>query len=887
MDGVPFSAPVRTACPYCGVGCGVLATPNGMGGALISGDRAHPANFGRLCSKGAALGETLDLEGRLLEPRIGGRRAHWGEAIELVAERFRSAIATHGPDSVAFYVSGQLLTEDYYVANKLMKGFIGSANIDTNSRLCMASTVAGQRRAFGTDTVPGSYEDLETADLVVLVGSNLAWCHPVLYQRLAAAKQARPGMKVVNIDPRRTATAELADMELRLAPGSDVALFNGLLNWIEAEGAIDAEFVLRHVAGLPAAIAKARRMDTETAARATGLSAQDLQAFWRLWIRSERVVTVFSQGVNQSSQGTDKVGAIINCHLATGRIGRPGMGPLSVTGQPNAMGGREVGGLANTLAAHLDIENAGHRAAVQDFWRSPVICTEPGLKAVDLFQACADGRIKALWIMSTNPAVSLPQADDVAAAIRACPFVVVSDAMADTDTTRLAQVLLPAAAWGEKSGTVTNSERRITRQRAFLPLPGEARPDWRHLCDVAAAMGWGEAFDYSGPAEIFREHAALSALAADLGRDFDISGLAGIDDVAYDRLEPIQWPVPAEGDPGGRFYAEGGFHHADGRARMVAVEHRAPVSAPTAAYPLRLNTGRVRDHWHTMTRTAKSPRLSAHIAEPFVEIHARDAAGLGIEAAELVTLESPHGRAVARALVTDRTPEGSVFMPMHWTAIWSSEGRADALVGAVVDPISGQPESKAYPVRVERFEAAWHGFAVAVEAFAPTTAYWALARSTGGWRAELAGAEAPADWTGFAEALFGLEDAGARPVSVVDSGRGTARIAFVADGRVVAAFFAAPEPVEVARAHVVEQIGEVGVAAMLAGRPSIDRPDPGALVCSCFGVGVNTIRAAIEEQGLADVEAIGRALRAGTNCGSCRPELARLLARPKASLAAE
>ncbi|MEL7173406.1 MAG: molybdopterin-dependent oxidoreductase, partial [Pseudomonadota bacterium] len=497
--------PVRTACPYCGVGCGVLATPDGRGGAAIAGDPAHPANGGRLCSKGSALGETLDLEGRLLRPRIRGREAHWDEAIDLVAERFRAAVAQHGPDSVAFYVSGQLLTEDYYVANKLMKGFIGSANIDTNSRLCMASTVAGHRRAFGGDLVPGTYEDLELADLVVLTGSNLAWCHPVLYQRLAAARGARPEMRVVVIDPRRTATTELADLHLALRPGSDVALFNWLLARLEADGAVDAGFVAAHVADFPSSIAAAREATMAATVSATGLDPADLERFAQLFTRTERTVTVFSQGVNQSSAGTDKVNAIINCHLATGRIGRPGMGPLSVTGQPNAMGGREVGGLANMLAAHLSIEDPAHRSAVQAFWDAPTICERPGLKAVDMFEACAAGRIKALWIMSTNPAVSLPRAGDVAEAIRACDFVAVSDAVADTDTTRLADVLLPAAAWGEKSGTVTNSDRVISRQRAFLPAPGQTRPDWRIICDVAAAMGWRDAFDFESPAAVFRE----------------------------------------------------------------------------------------------------------------------------------------------------------------------------------------------------------------------------------------------------------------------------------------------------------------------------------------------------------------------------------------------
>ncbi|MDF2235497.1 molybdopterin-dependent oxidoreductase [Albimonas sp. CAU 1670] len=869
---------VRTACPYCGVGCGVLATPDGRGGAAIAGDPAHPANFGRLCSKGSALGETLSLDDRLLTPRIGGREAGWDEALELTATKFREAVAEHGPDSVALYVSGQLLTEDYYVANKLMKGFIGSANIDTNSRLCMASAVAAYRRAFGTDTVPTCYEDLEQADLVVLVGSNLAWCHPVIHQRLAAAKAARPGMRVATLDPRRTATSDLADLHLALKPGSDAALFNALLARIEAEGAIDCEYAAAHTEGLPAALRAARDWTPERTAEATGLPLAEVEAFLRLWVRREKVVTLWSQGVNQSSSGADKGNAIINCHLATGRIGRPGMGPFSMTGQPNAMGGREVGGLANMLAAHLDLEEPAHRAAVQGFWASPAMAERPGLKAVDLFRACAEGRIKALWIMSTNPVVSMPDADAVRAAIRAVPFVAVSEVIASTDTGREADVLFPAAAWGEKTGTVTNSERRITRQRAFLPAPGLARPDWKIVCDVAARMGFAEAFAFESAAEVFREHAALSALAGELGRDFDISARAGITDDAYDAMAPFQWPATAQGGKA-RFFADGRFYTPSGRARFVAVTPRAPASRLSEAFPLRFNTGRVRDHWHTLTRTGKSARLSQHIAEPYLEIHPADARRAGVGPADLARVSSPQGEALLRVLVTRRTPEGAVFAPMHWTEELSSAGRVDAVVRAEVDPVSGQPELKGAAVRVEKFAAAWHAFAIsAARPDCSGADYWALARAEGGWRAELAGTQAPADWAAFARRLFGLAPGAGEVAAVEDAARGVVRLALFVEGRLAGALFAAREPVEVARGHVAAMLAEAEAPPdLLAGRPGADRPDPGAILCACFSVGVNTIAAAIAEQGLADVAAIGAALGAGTNCGSCRPEIQALL----------
>ncbi|MEL6748072.1 MAG: molybdopterin-dependent oxidoreductase, partial [Pseudomonadota bacterium] len=408
---------IATTCPYCGVGCGVLATPDAAGAATITGDSAHPANGGRLCVKGTMLGDTLGDHERLLTPQIGRQPATWDAAISATADAFATAIRDHGPESVAFYVSGQLLTEDYYVANKLMKGFIGSANIDTNSRLCMASSVAGHKRAFGADVVPGTYEDLELADLIVLVGSNLAWCHPVLYQRIAAARKARPALRIINIDPRRTATSELADQHLAIAPGADVALFNGLLTHLAASGCCDDTFIADHTTGFVAALEAARGAVGADLAAEVGVSAHELSEFYSAWAQTSRVVTVYSQGVNQWSTGTDKVNAIINCHLATGRIGQPGCGPFSVTGQPNAMGGREVGGLANMLAAHMALENGADRERVQRFWRAPRMAERAGLKAVDLFNGVRDGRIKALWVMATNPAVSLPDADGVRAAL--------------------------------------------------------------------------------------------------------------------------------------------------------------------------------------------------------------------------------------------------------------------------------------------------------------------------------------------------------------------------------------------------------------------------------------------------------------------------------------
>ncbi|MBS0252187.1 MAG: molybdopterin-dependent oxidoreductase [Proteobacteria bacterium] len=870
-----MSQPTKTTCPYCGVGCGVLAEASADGNVAVRGDPDHPANFGRLCSKGSALGETVDLDDRLLYPEIEGQRVSWETALDLVASRFTETIAEHGPDSVAFYVSGQLLTEDYYVANKLMKGFIGSANIDTNSRLCMASSVAGHKRAFGTDTVPGCYEDLECADLIVLVGSNLAWCHPVLYQRIVAAKEKRPDMKIVLIDPRRTMTADLAEMHAPIKPDGDVALFVGLLKHLADVGAIDDAFVSEHTSGFEDTLNAAQSVDVLSIVERTGLSSAQLKDFFDLFARTEKTVTVFSQGVNQSYCGTDKVNAIINCHLATGRIGKAGTGPFSITGQPNAMGGREVGGLANTLAAHMELDKPGDRDRVQRFWQSPVIAAKPGLKAVDMFRAVADGRIKAIWIIATNPAASMPDAGDVEAALRKCPLVVVSDVIAKTDTVRHAHVKLPAAAWGEKNGTVTNSERRISRQRRFLPLPAEAQPDWWIMCEVAKRMGFGTAFAFQSPSDIFAEHASLSAFENEGNRDFDIGAFGEISQNDFDALEPFQWPRPAGESSRVRFFANGNFFTPDRKARFVKTKIE-DARREHSAFPLILNTGRVRDHWHTLTRTGKSQRLSQHYGEPFAEIHPDDARHYGIADADLVRVSTGSAAVLVRALISTRQQPGSIFIPMHWTDQFASKGRVDMLVPSIVDLISGQPASKNAAVRIERFVAETYGFAVLAHKPEHIDAeYWALAKCSGGWRVELGFASAREDWAAFANALFGASPA-AETIAFHDRYSARYRFACYRDDMLLGALFLASEPVAVSRDWAVAQLTEAHPRAarfkMIAGRPGIGGADKGATVCACFGVGVNEIAAAAR-RGCRTVRAIGESLQAGTNCGSCRAEI--------------
>jgi assimilatory nitrate reductase catalytic subunit len=890
----PISA-TRTTCPYCGVGCGVIARPDHNGSPRLSGDPAHPSNFGRLCSKGSALDETLSLDQRLLFPMMRQSdgalaRVGWDAAIERVADGLRTTAERHGPDAIAFYLSGQLLTEDYYVANKLMKGFLGSANVDTNSRLCMASSVAGHRRAFGADTVPGVYRDLDEADLIVLVGSNAAWCHPVLFQRMIAARRQR-GTRLIVIDPRKTATAEDADLFLPIAPGLDTALFCGLLSHLAATQSLDARYIDNHTNGFDAALAHAREIagDIAATARASGLSEANVEAFFSLFRATERVVTCYSQGVNQSAQGTDKVNAIINVHLATGRIGRPGMGPFSLTGQPNAMGGREVGGLANQLAAHMGF-SAGDIDRVRRFWNAPHMAQSDGLKAVDLFDAVARGEIKALWVMATNPAVSMPRASAVREAFGNLDLFVVSDNTIANDTVAAGpDVLLPAAAWGEKDGTVTNSERRISRQRGFLPLPGEARPDWWIVTAVARRMGFASAFDYRGPADIFREHAALSAFENDGERDFDIGALQAISDRAYQDLEPVMWParIGARGNEfhDTRFFGDGRFFTADRRARFVAPQRPEPRAATSPEFPYRLNTGRVRDHWHTMTRTGLSPRLAVHTPGPFVAIHPDDAARIKLTDDGFAKVTSAHGEAILKVSFEPAQQPGSVFVPIHWSDATATCARAGALVMADCDPLSGQPEMKLTPARLDPIDFAWRGFLLTRR---PATLPRQLMQSNGTWFARIAvnggyglrfaTNQAPETWHQHSAHFLSSD---AELAEYVDERRGMVRMAAFRDGRLDGCIFIGPAHRPPSWDAVLQLFAAATVTdeerrVLLSGRRADGWQSAGPVICACHGVGSAAINAAIAG-GCDSVEALGQTLRAGTNCGSCIPEIRKIL----------
>jgi assimilatory nitrate reductase catalytic subunit len=849
---------VRTTCPYCGVGCGVIAKVAVDGDIKVIGDPDHPANFGKLCSKGLALAETLVPTGRLRYPMMGGARVTWQQATARVADAFSSAISKYGKGSVALYVSGQLLTEDYYVANKFMKGFVGSANIDTNSRLCMASAVAGHKRALGADIVPCNYTDLEDADLVMLTGANAAWCHPVLFQRLLAAREKR-GSKIVVIDPRRTATAESADLFLPLAPQSDVALFNGLLRYLYLSGHTDSQFLFAHTKGLSESLIAAREWTIEAVATATRLSVEDVKRFYELFAKTEKAVTAFSMGVNQSASGTDNVNAIINVHLVTGRIGKPGMGPFSLTGQPNAMGGREVGGLANMLAAHMEIENPEHRSTVQAFWNSPHIAEKSGLKAVDLFRAVHDGQIKALWIMGTNPAVSLPDSEFNAEALRRCDFVAVSDVMAETETTQYADVLLPAQGWGEKDGTVTNSERRISRQRGFMSPEGEARPDWRIICDVAKQMGF-TGFEYDTCAAIFAEHAALTQVHNNGQRRLDLSSWSGAD---YRKLEPMQWG-------GERPFADRQFQTLDGRARFVPTPYR-----PLESTGVILNTGRIRDQWHTMTRTGLVPKLFSHRAEPHVEINPADAAAIGVQAAEIVEVQSGSAKILARALVTDAVKPGQIFQPMHWSSVFARHATVNSNARSDTDPVSGQPALKSSRVNINRYRAAWYGFGVSAHDVPATNEYFAQRPLARGFAFECADAHMPKSWQALVKS-FGVTVES--PAVVLGSDGSSFRYAVIENGILAFAFVASRDPVLASRDWLQSQLGEpVTALQVLAARPAHDQPDKGPIICTCMQVGKSEIIRCVALNTTFTESEICEATGAGTGCGTCRPEIRKIL----------
>lgn len=910
----------KSTCPYCGVGCGVFIEHDATQITGVRGDPEHPANFGRLCTKGGTLhlGMTPQLVAqRLAHPQLrrekaaARERVSWDAALDHAADRFAQTIAEHGPDSVAFYISGQLLTEDYYVFNKLAKGLIGTNNVDTNSRLCMSSAVAGYKATLGADAPPCSYEDIDHADCLLIAGSNTAWAHPVLFRRIEDARAANPQMKLIVVDPRRTDTAEAADLHLAILPGTDIALYNAMLHVLLWEDLVDTEYIRAHTEGFDALKALVRDYTPAMAADICGVKADDIVTAARWFGQAPAALSLYCQGLNQSSHGTDNNAAIIHLHLATGKMGRPGCGPFSLTGQPNAMGGREVGGLANLLSAHRDMANPEHRAEVARLWGVADVPATPGLTAVELFEAVHRGEIKALWIACTNPAQSLPDLNRVHEALAKCPFVVLQEVSADTDTAAFADLLLPAAGWGEKEGTVTNSERRISRVKAAVPPPGEARADWRIAVDFArrlearlflSSLPQGERsgervatslFPYANVEQIFNEHRAST-----VGRDLDIGGLS------YALLEqsgPQQWPLRAgavAGTP--RLYADGVFPTASGRARFTPTQHRPPAEATDPRFPLHLNTGRLRDQWHGMSRTGVVSRLHAHAPEPTIEMNARDMERRGIADGDLVRLKGKRGSLLLRAAASTTLRPAQTWVPMHWGGRYMSGLGINTLTLPANDPVSHQPELKHAAVQVEKFTAGWHlvvmrrddqgGLHAALQPwlarFDHATLTLAGRESTvvvlRAWGAVDSLTPAPELLAELAAAM-GLDSPAM--LAFNDARRGIAKRALIEHDRLAGALLCKEtRATDWLLDLIVKGEKFSGSTAELRkwlfaplATPPAAGPARGRIVCNCFDVSENEIRADLA--GGLDLVALQEKRKCGSNCGSCLPELKRLAAQ--------
>ena len=900
----------RSTCCYCGVGCGVLIHSEGERITGVEGDPDHPANFGRLCSKGRTLAETArSLHGRVLQPELRGHRhedrraVDWGLALDTVSARLADIIARHGPDSVAFYISGQLLTEDYYVFNKLAKGLLGTNNIDTNSRLCMSSAVTGYKLAFGADGPPTCYEDLEHAKTVLFAGSNAAYAHPVLFRRLEEARERDPDVRWIVIDPRRTDTAAMADLHLAIQPGTDVALFNGMLHHLVWEGLIDNDFIAAHTSGFDELKKLLREYTPRMAAEICGISAADLVTAAEWFGRSPASLSLYCMGLNQSMHGTDKNLALIHLHLATRQLGRPGAGPFSLTGQPNAMGGREVGGMATMLAAHRDINNEEHRAEVEAQWKlvRGSLSSRPGLAAVELFEAVRSGKVKAVWIACTNPVHSMPAIARVREALQRAEYVIVQEAFRDTDTVPYADALLPATTWGEKEGTVTNSERRISRVRAAVPAPGNTRHDWWIAREVARRMearlagpGAGPIFAFETPSQIFDEHRALT-----IGRDLDIGG------IDYTRLEkegPQQWPFTKDDTHGqARRYTDGIFASTNGRARFYPTAYKPVAEATSARYPLRLLTGRLRDQWHGMSRTGRVPQLFAHSPEPSLRMHPDDVGRRGLNAGELVRVTSARGELVLPLELSDEVGSGTVFAAMHWSGQYLSSGGINEVSQPATDARSLQPELKHAAVRVDRAGFGWHLLAArrgdvhamraAVQPLLQECGYAGIglhalpnASGEGAWLVLRAAATEPMPvrWLAALDEALALA-AGPDTLEYRDGRRGLLkRVAWRADaGLSLIDGLLWTESERRAGAESLLQHALSGqpwqgprLAAFSNGIVSAVR-DP--IVCICRQVTESAICERIAQG--ADVAALKQQLGCGTVCGSCTPQVARLVAR--------
>jgi len=861
----------------------------------LVGDEKHPTNRGKLCSKGRELHHTVRTDDRLLHPQLRTSLAapfapvDWDTALDFGAQKFADIIREHGPDAVAFYVSGQLLTEDYYVFNKLMKGFIGSNNIDTNSRLCMSSAVVGYKRAFGADGPPTCYDDIELAGSYFIIGANPAYAHPIVFRRMEVAKEANPDLKIVVADPRRTDTCSIADLYLPLKPGTDVPLLQAMLNVMIWEDLIDEDYISKHTNGFEAMRAQVEAMTPRKAAEICGLEAADIVRA-ALWFAENKTLSFWTMGMNQSTSGSDKNNALLNLHLATGQVGKPGCGPFSLTGQPNAMGGREVGGLANMLAAHRDYTNPEHRKEVADYWGVESVSEKPGLTATELFDALESGTVKAVWIACTNPIISMPDAKRAEAALRKAELVMVSDAYHPTDTTRFAHILFPAAGWAEKEGVVTNSERRITHLQQALPAAGVSRPDWKIAADFALRLGekldqdWNAAFGYENTETVFNEHRGLTA-----GKDIDITGLSY---ALLDEQGPQQWPFPAGSKAGkaSRLYENGVFETADGKAQFMDVTYR-PVAEPTdGEYPLSLTTGRIRDQWHTMTKTGSVPSLMQHVPVPQLQLHPSDAVARNIGEEDLVRVVSRRGEACVPVQISRDVREGLVFLPMHWGEMTARGGRANNLTQSVVDPVSKEPEFKHSAVQVERFEPAWRG--MMLMAGQKTALGRQMVEGYSYGVVSCMGSDHPVTSVDLActkpvkieqyKRLDQMLEQGEsfETLTYSDRKHGINRKAWLNDGRLIAVRWVGGDIHEAQwlRKLMLEgrDVGELRPYLLAPGGPINKEDTKGKIICACNNVGELELKAAIRD-GSDSIDALKACTMAGTGCGSCVPEMKRLL----------
>ncbi|MEH6687217.1 MAG: molybdopterin-dependent oxidoreductase [Halopseudomonas sabulinigri] len=886
-----------STCCYCGVGCGVLIEHDGEHVLNVTGDPNHPANLGRLCSKGSTLHKTGDLAARALYPelRLGKglsrSRTDWDSAMGHAAEIFGRTIAEHGPDSVAFYISGQLLTEDYYSFNKLARALIGTNNIDSNSRLCMSSAVVGYKRSLGADAPPCSYEDIEQSDCLMIAGSNMAFAHPVLFRRLEAAKAADPNKRIIVVDPRRTDTCEIADLHLAIEPGTDVALFHGILHIMLKEGWIDRAFIDAHTDGFDDLKNLVRDYSPAMTAQLCGISEDDLHSAAKLIGTAPSFLSLWCMGLNQSSSGSAKNNALINLHLASGQIGKVGSGPFSLTGQPNAMGGRETGSLSNLLPGHREAANADHRAEVADYWGVDHLPSNVGLSAVELFEGVRSGRIKALWIACTNPAQSMPNQTLIHEALAACPFVIVQEAFFTTETCRYADLLLPAASWGEKEGTVTNSERRISHVRSAVPAPGDARPDWAIVCDFARRLekqlrpGQPSLFDFGSPSVIFDEYKWLTA-----GRDLDYSGLSY---QLIDELGPQQWPFNAQtrqGTP--RLYTDGRFATENGNARFIAEPYRAPQEKCDTRFPLMLNTGRLRDQWHGMSRTGTAAQLFGHVEQALLSLHPDELSSRNLNDGDLVRVKSRRGELILPVYSDEQIRPGQAFLPMHWGDRFLKGLGCNVLTQPAFDPISKQPELKQSSINIRHAELPWELFILAegkvqerFESIRP------LCESLDYLGMGLTGRERPALLIRAAsahapdvalleqiDALVGLDSG---PVlSYDDPQRAIGKRVKIEDGRITAIRLTG----ETAARNWLRSVWQSGEAdadlrrwflAPISTPPGGSSNQVDKTLCNCMNVSQNQICAGIE-RGL-NLDGLKQELGCGTQCGSCVPEIKRLL----------